>query len=67
MNTLGLLIKSCSDPQRWYANLIGVTVPYLGDVGWGEYKSKEPSGLTNFVQHKDATIINISEGQNEKI
>ena len=52
-----LLIKSCSDPMRWYSSLIGQKVPYLGDAGWGEYKSKEPAGYINFVQHKDAEII----------
>jgi len=37
--------------------MIGQRVPFLGDVGWGEYKSREPSGYINFVQHKDAEII----------
>lgn len=52
-----LLIKQCPDPMRWYSGMIGQKVPYLGDVGWGEYKSREPAGYINFVQHKDAEII----------
>lgn len=57
-----LLIKQCPDPLRWYASLIGQTVPYLGDVG-GEYKSREPDGYVNFVQYADAEIVdNSGEG-----
>ncbi len=52
-----LLIKQCPDAQRWYSGMIGQRVPLLDDAGWGEYKSREPSGYINFVQHKDAEII----------
>lgn len=51
-----LLIKGCSDPLRWYANMIGRIVPFLGDVG-DEYKSREPAGFVNFVQYEDASIL----------
>jgi hypothetical protein len=51
-----LLIKQCPDKMRWYAGLVGQTVPYLGDVG-NEYKSREPEGFINFVQYADAEII----------
>ena len=52
-----LLIKQCPDAQMWYANLIGQKVPYLGDLGGGEYKSREPAGYINIVWHRDAEII----------
>lgn len=42
--------------MRWYRDLIGQTVPFLGDVGT-EYKSREPAGFVNFVQYEDAEII----------
>lgn len=53
-----LLIKQCPDKMRWYANLVGKIVPFLGDVG-NEYKSREPAGYINFVQYKDAEIVDI--------
>ena len=50
-----LRIISCADPQMWYANLIGLTVPYLGR--WPEaYKSREPGGYINRVEFSDAHI-----------
>jgi hypothetical protein len=55
-----LLIKQCPDPCRWYAGLIGQTVPFLGDVG-NEYKSREPEGYINFVQYADAELIETTE------
>ena len=42
--------------MRWYSDLVGTLVPYLGDVG-SEYKSREPAGYTNFVQYEDAEIV----------
>ena len=51
-----LLITGCRDPMRWYASLIGETVPYLGDMG-DEWKSREPAGYVNFVQYYDAEVI----------
>ena len=51
-----LLIKDCKDPLRWYADLIGQTVEYLGDAG-NEWKSREPAGYINFVQYCDAEIV----------
>ena len=41
-----LLIKKCPDKMRWYADKIGETVPFLGDVG-DEYKSCEDAGYIN--------------------
>ena len=42
--------------MRWYSELVGERVPYLGDVGT-EYKSREPAGYINFVQYDDADIV----------
>lgn len=56
-----LLIKKCPDRLRWYSDLVGQTVPYLGDAGFGEYKSREPAGYINFVQYEDAEIIKDGE------
>jgi len=55
-----LLIKRCPDKMRWYANFIGQTVPFLGDVG-NEYKSRESAGYINFVQYDDAEIVEIQD------
>ena len=60
-----LKIIKCNDPMRWYADKIGELVPYLGDF-MGEYKSREDSGCTNFVQHGDAEVI-VKEQDNEKL
>ena len=56
-----LRITGCTDGMRWYASLIGQTVPFLGDVG-NEYKSREPDGFVNFVQYSDAEIVDFSMG-----
>jgi len=55
-----LLITQCIDSMRWYTDLIGETVPYLGDMG-DEYKSRDPAGYINFVQYNDAEVINEEE------
>ena len=56
-----LLIKSCKDRIRWYVNLIGQTVDYLGDVG-NEWNSREPNyGYINFVQYYDAEIVIVED------
>lgn len=56
-----LKIKRCGDSMRWYKDLIGQTVPYLGTMrNPSEYKSREPSGLINFVQIADAEIVEIN-------
>ena len=55
-----LLIVRCGDSLRWYAGLVGKQVPYLGDAGCGEYKSREPGGYVNFVQQADAEIVDVA-------
>jgi hypothetical protein len=52
-----LRIKSCSDPMRWYSNLVGRNVPQLGYDPVSGWKSKEPAGYTNFVLQQDAEGI----------
>lgn len=42
--------------MRWYADKIGETVPFLGDVG-NEYKSIEDAAYINFVQYDDCEIV----------
>jgi hypothetical protein len=45
--------------MRWYSDLIGKFVPYLGAVtGPLEFKSIEPEGYINFVQPEDCEVIN---------
>jgi hypothetical protein len=52
-----LRIKHCSDPQRWYASLVGRNVPALGYDPVSGWKSKEPTGYTNFILKQDAERI----------
>lgn len=52
-----LLIEQCSDPQLWYAGLIGRTVPMLQVINEG-YLSREPAGYLNIVRREDGRIIN---------
>lgn len=54
-----LLITQCPDPMRWYADMIGRQVPLLGKPFpiYGEYKSREPAGFTNFVRAEDCKIV----------
>lgn len=51
-----LLIKKCSDPQLWYANLVGQKVVLLREDSEG-YWSREPAGYTNIVRRDDAQVI----------
>ena len=55
-----ILIKKCNDPQKWYADMIGWAVPYLGDTET-EFKSREPSGYVNFVDHHDGEIVELKK------
>ena len=57
-----ILIKQCPDGHRWYSNLIGETVPYLGDMG-DEYRSREPVGYINFVQYRDGEVVMCKGGE----
>lgn len=55
MTTTHLIITGCHDPLMWYRNLIGKTVPLVRDLPSDQsWLSREPSGLTNIVRHRDA-------------
>ena len=62
-----VLIKSCKDPRKWYADKVGQFVPYLGTYG-NEYKSLQDEGAVpghrfiNFVDKSDAVLM---EGEHE--
>ena len=55
-----LLITSKGDGMRWYAGMVGQTVPLLA-VERTEYKSREETGYINFVQFADAKIVEIDD------
>lgn len=60
---IALRIDSCSDSMLWYNDLVGKIVPlhrYLPDDE-NAYCSIEPSGYTNIVFKKDASVIEVSE------
>jgi len=53
-----LLITGAKDPLMWYADKIGMHVPYCGQ--WPEaYKSLEPAGYLNRVEFGDAEIVEV--------
>lgn len=54
-----ILIKSCKDPQKWYANKVGEFVPYLGTYG-NEYKSLQDEGVV--VGHRFVNFVDASDG-----
>lgn len=51
-----LQIIKCSDPQMWYADLIGERVPLLQENADG-FLSREPAGFTNIVKREDAQVV----------
>ena len=61
---LAIKIKQCLDQQRWYADMIGQTVPYHGVVyNPLEYRSRDPNGFVNFVQPEDSEIVEFEENE----
>lgn len=57
-----LKITSCNDPLLWYADNVNQSFPYLGKVkadnsSGFEYKTKPPSGYTNFVDPKHCELF----------
>ena len=61
-----LRITDCSDPQLWYAGLIGAHVPHEGFAPGDGYRSREKSGHVNFVRLSDAkpTVALVTEHSN---
>ena len=57
-----LLITSKGDGRRWYAGMVGETVPLLA-IERTEYMSRQPEGYVNFVQFADADIIEVPDEQ----
>lgn len=55
-----ILVTGCYDPHRWYYKYIGWNFPYLGDRN-GEYKTRQPDGYLNFIQHEDAELIEVED------
>jgi hypothetical protein len=53
-----LKIVKCDDPQMWYADKVGSTVPYL-ETYEDEYLSLEDCGFTNIVKKEDAELIRV--------
>jgi hypothetical protein len=49
-----LHIQKCSDPHRWYAHLVGRSVPALGHDPNNGWKSKEQAGYANYILTQDA-------------
>lgn len=53
-----LLITGCTDHLMWYSRSVGSIVPLLRDLpDEGCFLSREHSGLTNIVRHKDAVLV----------
>lgn len=51
-----LFIHKCSDPQMWYATLVGKYVEFLWEDSEG-FWSREPAGYTNVIKRTDAKVI----------
>ena len=51
-----LRITKCSDPQLWYARLVGQTLPLVREDEDG-YWSREEAGFLNIVRREDAEVI----------
>lgn len=53
---MSILIVSCNDNKKWYANLIGQTVDLL-NIEKDEYMSREPAGYINFISKEDGVLV----------
>ena len=51
-----LRITRCSDPQLWYAGLVGELVIHIGDNDQ-HYLSREPKGYVNIIRREDAEVV----------
>lgn len=52
-------ILRCSDPNLWYANKVGQTVPLYADRE--DFWSREDAGYYNIVFRKDAELVLIND------
>lgn len=49
-----LRIKQCSDSMRWYRNMVGQHVPFIGWNAADGFSSRERAGHLNFILTQDA-------------
>lgn len=56
----GILITGCSDPDLWYAGLVGCTQVYLREYPQ-EYLSREPAGYTNIILKTDSELVEVGD------
>lgn len=54
-----LKVSACSDPQKWYACMVGDYVPLNGGASGGQWRSREPAGYVNFIDHDDARVVHV--------
>lgn len=55
-----ILITGCSDPDFWYAPLVGSTVEYIREYEH-EYLSREPAGYSNIILKTDSELLNVED------
>lgn len=53
-----LRVTRCQDSMMWYAPLVGEYVPCLG-LDHGEWKSRQPSGFSNFIAEDNARVVHV--------
>jgi hypothetical protein len=60
-----ILITGCSDPQMWYADRVGTTVPFVRQDSCGLW-SREPAGYLNIVRPADGQIVELEAGRDSR-
>jgi hypothetical protein len=48
-------VIACSDPQMWYANRVGESIPLVREDADG-YWAREPAGYLNVIKRADAVV-----------
>lgn len=59
-----LKVTACQDGLVWYAKMVGEYVPCLG-LEHGEWKSRAPSGYTNFIPENNARVAHVFVGEDK--
>jgi hypothetical protein len=55
-------IQKCSDPHKWYSNLVGEHVRLIDEEkNHFEYKCRQPDGYINFVDKRDGVVISLDD------
>jgi hypothetical protein len=58
-------IKTCTDPHKWYCNLIGKCVELIDEEkDHSEYKCRQLDGYINFVDKNDGVLITVPDEVN---